>query len=62
MDFQYKEILGAEHGPVIEQGMADIFAFFASRRKPAASREFQGKHSKHWMVEHRDIGFPGDSG
>lgn len=33
MDFEYKEIPGAEHGPVIEQGMADIFAFFNQHTK-----------------------------
>ena len=33
MDFEYKEIPGADHGPVIEAGMADIFAFFAKHSK-----------------------------
>jgi predicted peptidase len=33
MDFEYKEIPGADHGPVIEQGMADIFAFFSKHTK-----------------------------
>ena len=35
MNFEYKEIPGAEHGPVIEQGMADIFTFFAKHAKTA---------------------------
>ncbi len=28
LDYEYKEIPGADHGTVIEQGMPDIFAFF----------------------------------
>jgi len=28
LDFEYKEIQGADHGTVIERGMPDIFAFF----------------------------------
>lgn len=28
LDYDYKEIAGADHGSVIEQGMPDIFAFF----------------------------------
>ena len=35
MDFQYKEIPGAMHGPVIEAGMADIFAFLKTHSKTA---------------------------
>ncbi len=35
MDFQYKEIPGASHGPIIEAGMADIFSFFKEHRKSA---------------------------
>jgi len=28
LDYEYKEIAGADHGTVIEQGLPDIFAFF----------------------------------
>jgi poly(3-hydroxybutyrate) depolymerase len=33
MDYEYKEISGATHGSVIDQGMPDIFAFFAKHKK-----------------------------
>jgi dipeptidyl aminopeptidase/acylaminoacyl peptidase len=33
MEYQYKEVPGADHGSVIEQSMPDIFAFFAARVK-----------------------------
>jgi dipeptidyl aminopeptidase/acylaminoacyl peptidase len=33
MNYQYKEIPGADHGGVIEQGMPDIFAFFKAHTK-----------------------------
>jgi hypothetical protein len=33
MNYEYKEIPGADHGSVIEQGMPDIFAFFNSHTK-----------------------------
>jgi pimeloyl-ACP methyl ester carboxylesterase len=35
LNYQYKEIPGADHGTVIEQGMPDIFAFFKDHAKPA---------------------------
>lgn len=28
LNYEYKEIPGADHGTVIEEGMPDIFAFF----------------------------------
>ena len=37
MDFEYKEIPGADHGSVISQGMPDIFAFLA--KHPKAGRK-----------------------
>jgi predicted esterase len=33
LDFEYKEIPGADHGTVISQGMPDIFAFLAKHTK-----------------------------
>ena len=33
MNYEYKEIAGADHGGVIEQGMPDIFAFFKNHTK-----------------------------
>jgi predicted peptidase len=33
VNYQYKEIPGADHGSVIEQGMPDIFAFFKDHPK-----------------------------
>jgi len=33
LDYQYKEIPGADHGTVIEQGMPDIFTFFDAHAK-----------------------------
>lgn len=36
LDYEYKEIAGADHGSVIEQGMPDIFAFFKAH--PRKSR------------------------
>jgi hypothetical protein len=30
---RYVEVPGATHGPIIEAGMADIFAFFAEHRR-----------------------------
>ena len=35
LNYQYKEIPGAGHGTVIEQGMPDIFALFKDHTKPA---------------------------
>jgi predicted peptidase len=35
LNYQYKEIPGADHGTVIEQGMPDIFAFFKDHATPA---------------------------
>jgi predicted peptidase len=35
MDFQYKEVPGAMHGPIIGIGMPDVFAFFNKHTKPA---------------------------
>jgi predicted peptidase len=37
MDFEYKEVPGAMHGPIIGIGMPDVFAFFNKHTK-AASR------------------------
>jgi hypothetical protein len=36
MEHEYKEIAGADHGTVIDQGMADIFAFFKKHARTAA--------------------------
>jgi predicted peptidase len=36
MDFEYKEVPGAMHGPIIGIGMPDVFAFFAKHTKPAS--------------------------
>ena len=36
MDFQYKEVPGAMHGPIIGIGMPDVFEFFAKHTKPAS--------------------------
>jgi hypothetical protein len=33
LDYEYKEIPGADHGTVIEQGMPDIFAFFKAHAR-----------------------------
>jgi poly(3-hydroxybutyrate) depolymerase len=33
MDYQYREFPGIDHGPIIEAGMADIFAFFKQYTK-----------------------------
>ena len=33
LDYDYKEIPGADHGTVIEQGVPDIFAFFKAHPK-----------------------------
>ena len=33
LDYQYKEMPGADHGTVIEQGMPDIFTFFNEHAK-----------------------------
>ena len=33
VEYRYKEIPGADHGSVIEQGMPDIFAFFKEHTK-----------------------------
>jgi hypothetical protein len=33
MNYQYKEFPGVTHGPIIEAGMADIFAFFKAHTK-----------------------------
>ena len=33
LDYEYKEIPGADHGSVIEQGMPDIFAFFKAHAR-----------------------------
>jgi alpha-beta hydrolase superfamily lysophospholipase len=35
LNYEYKEIPGADHGSVIEQGMPDIFAFFKTHQRPA---------------------------
>jgi predicted peptidase len=35
LNYQYKEIPGADHGSVIEEGMPDIFAFFKDYTRPA---------------------------
>ena len=35
LESRYKEIAGADHGSVIEQGLPDIFAFFKEHTKPA---------------------------
>lgn len=35
LNYEYKEIPGADHGSVIEQGMPDIFAFFKAHTKPS---------------------------
>ena len=34
MDYEYHELPGIDHGPVIEAGMADIFKFFDKHVKP----------------------------
>jgi alpha-beta hydrolase superfamily lysophospholipase len=31
LNYEYKEIPGADHGTVIEEGMGDIFTFFKAR-------------------------------
>ena len=36
MDFEYKEVPGAMHGPIIGIGMPDVFAFFNKHTKPAS--------------------------
>jgi predicted peptidase len=35
MNYQYKEVPGAMHGPIIGIGMPDVFAFFNKQVKPA---------------------------
>jgi len=35
MDYEYKEVPGATHGPIIGIGMPDVFAFFNKHTKPA---------------------------
>jgi predicted peptidase len=42
MDFEYKEIPGAKHGPVIEAGMGDIFTFFAKHTKAVRGQRAGG--------------------
>jgi hypothetical protein len=32
-DYEYKDIPGADHGSVIEQGIPDVFAFFKKHAK-----------------------------
>jgi hypothetical protein len=34
MDHKYIEIPGGDHGTVINDGMADIFAFFKAHTRP----------------------------
>jgi poly(3-hydroxybutyrate) depolymerase len=36
MDFEYKEVPGVTHGPIIGAATADVFAFFAKHTKPAS--------------------------
>jgi len=36
MDYEYKEVPGATHGPIIGIGMPDCFAFFNKHTKPAS--------------------------
>jgi predicted esterase len=36
MNFEYKEVPGAMHGPIIGIGMPDVFAFFNKHTKPAS--------------------------
>ena len=36
MDFEYKEVPGVTHGPIIGVGMPDVFDFFNKHTKPAS--------------------------
>jgi dipeptidyl aminopeptidase/acylaminoacyl peptidase len=36
MDFEYKEVPGVTHGPIIGVSQPDVFAFFNTHTKPAS--------------------------
>jgi len=35
MTYEYNEMPGISHGPVLEQGLPGVYAFFAKHSKPA---------------------------